>query len=318
MVGRIGKKGQHVLPSARSDVDMFDDDGMVDGFDHPSWSGIRLPDGRALSWAEYGSPRGLPCVLVPDRGSSRLAPGWLLHDSALPSAIRLLAIDRPGTGYSDPVGLGAPVDLAADLEAMILTLAVGRVALVGIGDGADDALALAADRPDLIAGVGAVAVRLTDDQHSHHGRRWFRRQRPVQPAPALGWFESLNGAEPGVKSSWEPALQYMQHHHRKVLGERWQEEDFLAAYAADLAEYDEWSGVGATDSRQLWRTDPDLAGLPVHFWHGTEDGPTTVRELQALASEKAWSVTAVSSPTAMFDCWPQILTTTSRSFSAAA
>lgn len=296
---------------------MFDDDSMVEGFEHPSWSGLRLPDGRALTWAEYGSPRGLPCVLIPDRGSSRLAPGWLLHDSALPSAIRLLAVDRPGTGHSDPVGLGAPVDLAADLEAMILTLAVGRVALVGIGDGADDALTLAAARPDLIAGVSAVAVRLSDDR-AHHGRRWFRRNRPVQSAPALAWWESLEGADPTVRLSWDRALGSMPQRHRTVLGERWREDDFLTAYAADLAEYDEWSGVGATDSRQLWRHDPVLAGVPVQFWHGRADGPTTSRDLQSLASGKAWEVTAVASQTAMFDCWPQILTTTSKAFSTAA
>ncbi|HYN72479.1 MAG TPA: hypothetical protein VES60_08240, partial [Nakamurella sp.] len=59
---------------------------------------LRLPDGRAMAWAEYGSARGLPCILIPDAGSSRLAPGWLLHDSALPVHIRLLAMDRPGIG----------------------------------------------------------------------------------------------------------------------------------------------------------------------------------------------------------------------------
>lgn len=297
---------------------MFDDDGVVDGFEHPSWGGLRLPDGRALTWAEYGSPRGLPCILVPDRGSSRLAPGWLLHDSALPSAIRLLAVDRPGTGHSDPVGLGAPVDLAADLEAMILTLAVGRVALVGIGDGADDVLALAAARPDLIAGVSAVAVRLSDDHETHSARRWFRRHHPTPTAPALAWWDRLDGADPTTLPSWERAVQALSPRHRTLLGDRWQEDDFRAAYAADLAEYDEWSGVGATDSRQLWRHDPILAGVPVHFWHGTADGPTTTRELQALTAGTAWEVTAVASPTAIFDCWPQILTTTSRSFSTAA
>src|SRR6478735_10591444 len=157
---------------ARIQPEVFDDDDiLLPLLEHSPHGALRLPDGRAMAWAEYGSPRGLPCVLVADVGSSRLAPGWLLHDSALPSAIRLLAIDRPGIGASDPIGFGGTEQPAEDLRRMVETLAVGRVAVIGIGQGADDAFAFAARYPSLVTSVSAVSVRLPNDTAVRRGLR---------------------------------------------------------------------------------------------------------------------------------------------------
>src|SRR6476659_7269743 len=133
---------------ARIHPEVFDDDDILLPLaEHSPHGALRLPDGRAMAWAEYGSARGLPCVLVADTGSSRLAPGWLLHDDALPAAIRLLAMDRPGIGMSDPIGFGGSEQPAEDLRRLVETLAVGRVAVIGIGQGADDAFAFASRYP---------------------------------------------------------------------------------------------------------------------------------------------------------------------------
>ena len=55
----------------RSAVDLFsDDEDPLLQAPPPPFSGIRLPDERTLAWAEYGNPRGVPCVLIPDLGST--------------------------------------------------------------------------------------------------------------------------------------------------------------------------------------------------------------------------------------------------------
>lgn len=63
--------------------DLYDPASLAAATGQPG-GGVRLPDGRALSWAEYGSPRGVPCLLLPDTGSSRLAPHWLMHETTHP------------------------------------------------------------------------------------------------------------------------------------------------------------------------------------------------------------------------------------------
>ena len=74
-----------MLPAADSFLGCFDaEDAGLTGVDHPEYGALRLPDGRALAWAEYGSPRGVPCILIPDAGSSPLAPGWVAATTRRP------------------------------------------------------------------------------------------------------------------------------------------------------------------------------------------------------------------------------------------
>lgn len=61
---------------------------------------IRLRAGRVLAWSEWGSPGGLPVLFCTGAALS----SWLgFGADALPElGLRLIAIDRPGLGRSDP------------------------------------------------------------------------------------------------------------------------------------------------------------------------------------------------------------------------
>jgi pimeloyl-ACP methyl ester carboxylesterase len=81
--------------------------------------------------------------------------------------VRLLSVDRPGYGRSDPVAAGswATVASAADDLAVVLdSLYVERVGVVGWSAGGRVALALAARRPDLVDRVVVVATPAPDDE----------------------------------------------------------------------------------------------------------------------------------------------------------
>ena len=71
---------------------------------------IRLRDGRVLAWHEFGDGAGVPCLLFPGSSSSGLA-GRALDASAVRAGVRLLAIDRPGLGHSDPAPKRRLVDV---------------------------------------------------------------------------------------------------------------------------------------------------------------------------------------------------------------
>ncbi len=307
-----------MLPAARSYVDIFDDqETLLPEVEHPAYGAIRVPDGRALAWSEYGSARGVPCILIPDTGSSRMAPVWLLHDSALPSAVRLLALDRPGTGASDAIRPGGRADPADDLRRLVDTLAVGRVAVIGVGQGVAEVFAFAARYPRLVVSVSAVSARLPGPLTS---RRTLLHPFAVRtPHPAGGmlgyWLAAAGpGADLTAESTWAAAISRMPDAARAALGDRWREPDFRSAIAVDAKQSGAPSAASNAPAAD-WTQNLPVDGLPVQLWHGQNEGTTGLSDLRSTVGTRAgFELTGVVGPTAALGSWPQILSTAARSF----
>lgn len=203
-------------------------------------AGTRLEDGRTLTWQEYGNHRGLPILLIPDSGSSRLAPNWLLHDAAMPNSLRLICFDRPGSGGSDPVAVDTELDtlVADDLARVVRTLAVGRVVVIGVGLGASAALAFAQHKPELV--LESIVVEPDLSERTQQARApWARllgRAGPSTPV-AKRWAEACRGPITALQS-WERGLSRLSPEDRAALGERYLDASFRQHLADDLAEGD--------------------------------------------------------------------------------
>lgn len=275
---------------------------------------LRLPDGRALSWTEYGTPRGAPCLLLPDRGSSRLSPTWMLHGESVPEQVRVLAVDRPGVGASDPIGLGGREQPAEDLRRMVETLAVGRIALVAVGSGADDAFAFAARYPMLVASVDVLSARLPAPGVR---RPWRRSAGEVRPGPVTSWM-SCAGRRPDLTSESTWARIARTSAAAALLGDRWRDEAFRVAVADDLAEAGrDWAVTGRGSEPAAWVAEPPALPLPVRFWHGEDETATTVEQLTAFVGTRPhWSVATVPGPSALFGAWTTVLETAALAWTA--
>ncbi|GEO40374.1 alpha/beta hydrolase [Skermanella aerolata] len=114
-------------------------------------STITLPDGRRLGIAEYGDPAALPVLYCHGFPSCRLEP------SMLPvSGIRLIAVDRPGYGLSDPLSGRTLLDWPQDIASVADALGLGRFAVAGVSGGAPYAAACAARLKDRIIGLALI------------------------------------------------------------------------------------------------------------------------------------------------------------------
>jgi pimeloyl-ACP methyl ester carboxylesterase len=121
---------------------------------------MRLRDGRVLAWSEWGPLDGLPVVFCTGAGMS----GWLgFGASSLPElSLRLLAIDRPGLGASDPHPDKTLDSWVEDTRQWMQVNQLHRLTAVGFSQGAPFAFALAA------AGlVEAVAIASGQDELTH-------------------------------------------------------------------------------------------------------------------------------------------------------
>ena len=117
------------------------------------------PPGRRIHATDQGSGPGAPVILI--HGASGNVRDWTYSISPrLASQRRVIAMDRPGFGYSErPEEEGAwrPFYQAAQIRAAAREMGVARPILVGHSWGASVALAWAEDEPDNVAGVVAVS-----------------------------------------------------------------------------------------------------------------------------------------------------------------
>lgn len=120
---------------------------------------VLLPDGRRLGYAEYGAPSGRPVLFFHGMpGSSHIHAD--MADVAARCNVRLIAVDRPGYGLSNPQPDRSMLGWADDIAALTSELGITRFAIIGFSGGSPYALACAYkihDRLTKIALVGAFA-----------------------------------------------------------------------------------------------------------------------------------------------------------------
>jgi pimeloyl-ACP methyl ester carboxylesterase len=124
---------------------------------------VRLRDGRALGYAEYGRSDGV--VVVSAHGG---LVGRLDVAAAAPFAeragVRLISPDRPGIGLSDPLAERTLLGWADDVAELLDQLGVDRFAAMGWSMGGQYAAALGHAMPTRVLRVAIVAgaVPLTE------------------------------------------------------------------------------------------------------------------------------------------------------------
>ncbi len=119
--------------------------------------------GRRLAYASYGAPSG-PAVFFMHSwagGRLQLPPAALLGpDSAARLGLRIIAVDRPGCGLSEPASDCDPRDWALSMAELADKLGIQRFAVLGYSLGAIHAIACAkllAERVERLFLVSPVA-----------------------------------------------------------------------------------------------------------------------------------------------------------------
>ncbi len=118
-------------------------------------SSLSLPDGRTLAFDDVGDPDGVPAVYLHGTPDSRL--GRPPDEVTVAAGVRLLAVDRPGSGDSDPHVDSTLASLGHDLVALVGHLGLERVLLLGWSGGGLAALGAAPVLGDRVAAIGLLA-----------------------------------------------------------------------------------------------------------------------------------------------------------------
>ncbi len=117
---------------------------------------LRLRDGRTLGYLEVGNRDGPPILHFHGHGSSRLE-ARLIAEQATIAGVRLIALDRPGIGLSDPKPGAAILSWPDDVVEVANQLDLDRFAVAGVSGGGPYALACACRCPDRLTAVGLIS-----------------------------------------------------------------------------------------------------------------------------------------------------------------
>lgn len=125
---------------------------------------ITLPDGRRVGVKEYGDRKGKPIFQFHGAGSSRYEAAALCGgetDACSDASARLIALDRPGYGASDPQPRRTLLDYPSDVLAVADALGINNFAVMGVSSGGCYAIACAysipRSQPGRLTGVALVS-----------------------------------------------------------------------------------------------------------------------------------------------------------------
>lgn len=114
-----------------------------------------IVNGRSVAWTTYGDPGGRPVVYFHGAGGSRLEAGFF-HADAAAAGFRVLSLDRPGSGLTDPIPNRTLLQSVADLAAVLDSEGVDRAPVGGLSAGGMYAWAAAAALPGRVTAVVPV------------------------------------------------------------------------------------------------------------------------------------------------------------------
>jgi pimeloyl-ACP methyl ester carboxylesterase len=219
---------------------------------------IRLHDGRTVGVVSVGKIDGFPIFHCHGSGSSRYEVK-LLAAAATSQGVRLIGLDRPGIGYSDPKIGYQLLDWPDDVGEVADQLGIERFAIEGISAGGPYALACAYKIPHRLTACGLISTVSPSNFIMKAGTRGMR---------VMWWM--------GERSPWLVKF-YARLVQRMMGSDDADLEKYLIKYAARL---------GAADQKLL--SNPEIRGLLVQamaesFRQGAEGNLEVV-----LAEVKPW------------------------------
>jgi pimeloyl-ACP methyl ester carboxylesterase len=234
---------------------------------------IRLRDGRALAYAEWGPADGRPVLHFHGVPDGRF--GWGGGSVCTDRGVRLIAVDRPGVGGSDPKRGRSVADWPADVEELAEQLELDRFAVSGWSAGGAYALACAhamqprIDAVALVSGAGRLDLPGFVEQMSTAAAWRLAARAPSAMTLAYSALARLARRRPGTaqKALFSGASKV----DRAVIDRPDVGPRLVSAYV----EATRPGGRGLTEDMQAvlnpWGFEPAEVRLPVHLIHGRGD-----------------------------------------------
>ena len=239
---------------------------------------MAVRDGRRLSFAEYGSPRGPAIVWMHGTPGARRQIPFEAREYAERHGLRIIGIDRPGIGSSPPHLYPELLDWAGDLELLLDALAVDIFRLIGLSGGGPYVLAAGAALPGRAQGIGVlggVAPVLGPDAAAGgviQLARWLSPLLRAGRVPlGVALTQLIRVARPVAGPGLDLYAAVQPPGDKNLLGRP----EFKAMFLDDLLNGSRFQTSAPIHDLILFTREWGFAledvKVPVHWWHGDDD-----------------------------------------------
>jgi pimeloyl-ACP methyl ester carboxylesterase len=273
----------------------------------------RLPDGRNLAWCERGDPAGAAVFAFHGLPGSRLQ----FHPDesiAYDARARVVHVDRPGWGLSDPMPHRQIGDWPTDIARLADHLRIDRFAVVGVSGGGPFAAACAARLGDRLTRVALVSG--VGPPGSMSGAKSWPTRVGFAAACSVPWAISFPLAVSAFVGARAPGFfldrlrDTLPECDRKIL----RRPDIRAVLTRDLTEAFRNGHQAFLQDLQLearpWGVAFERVSCPVALWHGTADTVVPVQATHAMAALLPGSTVRIFPDAGhffVFDIWRDLL-----------
>jgi pimeloyl-ACP methyl ester carboxylesterase len=251
---------------------------------------MRLSDGRRVGCLEVGRADGFPIFHFHGNGSSRLEV-MMLADLAAAAGVRLIGLDRPGIGDSDPAPGRTLVDWPQDVAQVADRLHIERFAVEGVSAGGAYALACAHRIGDRLAGCALVSSICPPELVREAAPGWMRAGWWVgehHPDFVYAWMRALLPDSLSDESGAEQRLArislWLGQPDREVLQRPLVRQALVRSMVEGRRQGAAASRLEVLALLNRWNLPIERIALPQLFlWHGGRDRLTPIGPARLLA-----------------------------------
>jgi pimeloyl-ACP methyl ester carboxylesterase len=236
---------------------------------------LRLAGGRGLGFTDYGPADGFPVLFFHGFGTTRVICPPV--EPAAELGLRLIAVDRPGIGLSEPMPGRRLLDWPADVAAVADELGLQKFSIVGWSGGGPYAMACAVEMPERVRSIALVSspAPLAGGE-SGYLRRFDRHA--VRAASRTPWIVRLAMWQWG-RSQRKDAARFFDESVADMCAEDQAvlaEPELRDRMIANSAELYRQGGRGMYDEALIlarpWGFELSDVKVPVDIWYGVKDG----------------------------------------------
>lgn len=238
---------------------------------------FQLADGRNLAYSEYGDLNGEPVFHCHSVLGSRLEQSFNAPKISEQKGIRLIVMDRPGYGASDPDPKTSFINWVKDLVQLADHLNIEKFSLTGYAMGGVYALACTHEIPERLKSVALISTCMAPESSTDYENIVPLYKMNYRLAKFIPKVYSLLSAVlvKGVLS--DPAAFFKQFSEKLEQADKdiLNSEAFKTEMFASLKEgFRQGGNASSRDVVQLmhdWSFELSKINIPIDIWHGKHD-----------------------------------------------